>query len=141
MDYVGQHPVETVTVEVFPANHATHFDYYDDDGETWGYEHGAYFLQRLSTRRDGREVTFRTAAPSGSYRPTLRDYLVRVHGIAAASARAGSADLRHYTDAKALAAATGQGWTTGHDRYGAVTIVKLDAGVAREVTLREDAAH
>ena len=66
----------------------------------------------------------------------LRAYLVRVHGIAAASAQAGGADLRHYADAKSLAGAKGQGWTTGRDRYGAVTIVKLEAGVARDVTLR-----
>jgi hypothetical protein len=70
----------------------------------------------------------------------LRDYLVQVHGIAAISASAGGADLRHYADAKALSAATGLGWTTGHDRYGAVTIVKLDAGVARNVTLRGKSA-
>ncbi len=141
MDHVGQHPVKTVTVEVFPATHATHFDYYDDDGETWGYEHGAYFLQRLSVRRDGREVTLRTDAPSGSYRPALRDYLVRVHGTAAASARAGGAELHRYADAKALAAASGEGWTTGHDRYGTVTIVKLDAGAARDVTLDGESAQ
>jgi len=139
MDHIGQHPVRTVTVEVFPAAQATHFDYYDDDGETWAYEHGAYFLQRLGARRDGQEVTFRAGAPTGSYRPALRAYLVRIHGIAAASVRAGVADLRHYADAKALAGAKGQGWTTGHDRYGAVTVVKLDAGVAREVTLRGSA--
>jgi alpha-glucosidase (family GH31 glycosyl hydrolase) len=141
MDYVGQHPVKAVTVEVFPADHATHFDYYDDDGETYAYETGAYFLQRLTARRDGHEVTFRTDAPTGSYRPALRDYLVRVHGIAAASAQAGGADLRHYADAKALEAAPGQGWTSGHDQYGAVTIVKLEAGVARDVTLRGASEH
>jgi alpha-glucosidase (family GH31 glycosyl hydrolase) len=141
MDYVGQRPVKTLTVEVFPADQATHFDYYDDDGETYAYETGAYFLQRLTVRRDGREVTFRADAPAGSHRPALRDYLVQVHGIAAASAQAGGAELHRYANAAALAAAPGQGWTTGHDRYGAVTIVKLDAGVARDVTLRKESAQ
>jgi alpha-glucosidase (family GH31 glycosyl hydrolase) len=136
MEYVGQHPVKTVTVEVFPADQTTHFDYYDDDGETYAYEKGVYFLQRLNAGRDGQEVTFRADAPTGSYRPALRDYLVRVHGTAAASVRAGGTELRHYADAKALAGAKGQGWTSARDQYGAVTIVKLDAGVEREVTLR-----
>ncbi|HET9818852.1 MAG TPA: TIM-barrel domain-containing protein [Rhodanobacteraceae bacterium] len=141
MDYVGQHPVETVTVDVFPAGHATHFDYYDDDGETWAYEQGAYFLQRLVVRRDGRDVVFRTAAPTGSYRPALGNYLVRVHGIAADSVHATDAALRHYTDPAVLSAAQGEGWATGHGRYGAFTALKLDAGAVRDVTLHEAAAH
>jgi alpha-glucosidase (family GH31 glycosyl hydrolase) len=139
MDYVGQHPSKTVTIEVFPADHATHFDYYDDDGETYAYEKGVYFLQRLTAGRDGSAVSFRADAPMGSYRPALRDYLVRIHGTAAASVQTGGAELRRYADAKALARAQGQGWTTGHDQYGAVTIVKLDAGVVRDVTLRGSA--
>ncbi|HEX5960753.1 MAG TPA: TIM-barrel domain-containing protein [Rhodanobacteraceae bacterium] len=141
MDHVGQHPVRTVTVEVFPSDQSTHFDYYDDDGETWAYEKGAYFLQRLSVRREGATVAFRSEAPVGSYRPALRDYRVRVHGIAARSVRAGSKALAHYADGVALAAARGQGWTTGRDRYGAVTIVKLDAGLQREVTMQGAAGH
>ncbi|MGH8216063.1 MAG: TIM-barrel domain-containing protein [Rhodanobacteraceae bacterium] len=141
MDYVGQHPVKTVTVEVFPADQATHLDYYDDDGETYAYETGAYFLQRLTVRRDGHEVAFRADAPTGSYRPVLRDYLVRVHGITAVSAQAGGAALRRYANAAALAAAPGQGWTIARDRYGAVTSMKLDAGAARDVTLRGPAEH
>ncbi|MGH8115315.1 MAG: DUF5110 domain-containing protein, partial [Rhodanobacteraceae bacterium] len=141
MDYVGQHPVRTVTVEVFPAAHATHFDYYDDNGETWAYEHGAYFLQRLIARRNGREVSFRTDAPTGSYRPALRDYLIRIHGITAGSVRAKGAALKHYATPAALSAAQGQGWATGHDRYGVVTVLTLDAGAVRDVTLRGAAAN
>ncbi|HET7331329.1 TIM-barrel domain-containing protein, partial [Dyella sp.] len=49
MDYVGERPVSELTVDVFPAGHATHFDYYDDDGSTYAYEHGAFYSQRLST--------------------------------------------------------------------------------------------
>jgi alpha-glucosidase (family GH31 glycosyl hydrolase) len=135
MDYVGQHPVATMTVQVFPSDHATHFDYYDDDGETYAYEKGAYFLQRLSAQRDGDEVRFRTAAPSGSYRPPLRHYLVKVHGTAAADVRAKDVALEHYPTPAALESATGEGWSTGHDRYGAFTVLKLDAGAVRDVTL------
>jgi len=135
MDYVGQHPVATVTVQVFPSDHATHFDYYDDDGETYAYEQGAYFLQRLSAQRDGDEATFRTAKPSGSYQPALRHYLVKVHGITAATVRAKDVALEHYPTPAALESATGEGWATGHDRYGAFTVLKLDAGATRDVTL------
>ena len=135
MDYVGQHPVTTVTVEVFPSSRATHFDYYDDDGETYAYEKGAFFLQRLSVQRDGDGVTFRTAAPSGSYRPALRHYLVTLHGITAADVRAIDGTFERYPTPAALDSATGEGWTIGHDRYGAFTLLRLDAGATRDVTL------
>ncbi|TAM97338.1 MAG: glycoside hydrolase family 31 protein, partial [Rhodanobacteraceae bacterium] len=135
MDYVGQHPVATMAVQVFPSDRMTHFDYYDDDGETYAYGHGAYFLQRLSTQRDGDSVTFRADAPSGSYRSSLRHYLVRVHGIAAAKVRTRDAALEHYATPSALESAAGQGWATGHDRYGAFTVLRLDAGASRDVTL------
>ena len=136
MGYVGQQPVATMTVQVFPSDRTTHFDYYDDDGETYAYEHGAYFLQRLSTQRDGDNVTFRADAPSGSYRSSLRHYLVRVHGIAAATVRAGNVALEHYATPSALESAAGQGWATGHDRYGAFTVLALDAGATRDVMLQ-----
>jgi alpha-glucosidase (family GH31 glycosyl hydrolase) len=135
MDHVGQHPVTTATVEVFPSGHATHFDYYDDDGATYAYEKGAYFLQRLSTRRDGDRVTFRIAAPSGSYRPALRHYLVKLHGIAAANVRMKEGALEHYPTPAALESVAGEGWATGHDHLGAFTAVKLDAGAPRDVSL------
>ncbi|WHZ20760.1 MAG: alpha-glucosidase [Rhodanobacteraceae bacterium] len=136
MDYVGQHPVTTVTVQVFPSDQPTQFDYYDDDGETYAYEQGAYFLQRLAVQRNGEGVTFRTQAPAGSYQPALRHWLVNVHGIAAAAVQAQGAQLKHYATPAALASAKGEGWTTGHDRYGAFTQIKLDAGAVRDVALR-----
>jgi alpha-glucosidase len=141
MDHVGQHPVTTVTVQVFPSDHATHFDYYDDDGETYAYEKGACFLQRLAVQRRGDDVTFRAEAPAGSYKPALEHWLVKVHGIAAGSVTVQDIALKHYANESALESAAGQGWSTGHDRYGAFTLLNLDAGVARETTLRGVSKH
>ena len=141
MDHVGQHPVTNVTVQVFPSDRATHFDYYDDDGETYAYEKGAYFLQRLAAQRRGDDVTFRAEAPAGSYKPALEHWLVKVHGIAASAVMAQDIALKHYATESALESADGQGWSTGHDRYGAFTVLRLDAGVAREMTLRGAAKH
>jgi alpha-glucosidase (family GH31 glycosyl hydrolase) len=138
MDHVGAHPVTALHVDVFPAAESTHFDYYDDDGESYAYQHGAYYLQRLATRRDGDAVSFSVAAPEGSYRPALRGYLVRVHGLAATAV---DGSLRHYATPAELEAADGEGWSTASDRYGALTVLKLAAGAARNVTLRAAAAH
>ena len=135
MDYVGQHPVTTVMVQVFPSDRATHFDYYDDDGETYAYEKGAYFLQRLAAQRHGGDVTFRTEVRAGSFKPVLKHWLVKVHGIAASAVMAQDTALNHYATESALDSAVGQGWSIGNDRYGAFTVLKLDAGVAHDIAL------
>ena len=138
MDWTGEDPVTTVAVDVFPAATATHFDFYDDDAETYDYQHGSYFLQRLATQRTGDTVSFNTAAATGSYRPALRHYLVRVHGLAAAAV---DGSLKHYATPAALKAANGEGWSTASDRYGPLTVLKLDAGAARTLTLRAGGTH
>ena len=134
MDYVGQHPVTTLTIEVFPSAQTTYFDYYDDDGSTYEYAKGAYYLQSLSVRKQGGAVEFKLGQPSGSYKPALRHYLLAIHGGAAKglsvngkpAARADSLDALQKADA---------GWATGRDRYGEVTWVKLDAGTAADVRI------
>jgi len=138
MDYVGQYPVREVTLDVFPAATRTHFDYYDDNGTTYAYEHGADYLQRLDTQRTAHGARFDIAAPRGTYKPPLRDYLVKVHGIAAA----GVADAgRHYADLAALQSSGRYGWATGRDRFGPVTWIRLAAGHAQHVTLHAGATH
>jgi alpha-glucosidase (family GH31 glycosyl hydrolase) len=137
MDYVGEQPVAELTVDVFPAGQATHFDYYDDDGSTYAYEHGAYYSQRLDTVRRGDATEFDIQAPHGSYKPALKYYLVKLHGVKAA----GVAGLKAYARADALLAAKGEGWAVDHDRYGDVTVLRLAAGRARHVALRGIDSH
>ncbi len=132
MQHVGQHPVPVVTVDVFPSGRETHFDYYDDDGETYAYEKSKYFLQRLSVRRDAGGVVFSVAKPRGDYQPALQYYLVKVHGVTAASVPGAG---RRYATSDALQRADGEGWTTGSDRYGPVTWVRLDARHAQTIHL------
>ena len=128
MDYVGQHPVTTVTVQVFPSERTTHFDYYDDDGETYAYEKGAYFLQPMTTRKGEGAIDFMLAAPQGTYKPPMRWYLLAVHGGVARSVFANGKPLDSIAGLDALEASTSAGWASGHDRYGPVTWVKVPAG-------------
>lgn len=137
MDYVGQRPVTELTVEVFPADVPTHFDYYDDDGETYAYEHGDFFAQRLATQRTGKGVTFRIEAPGGSFRPALKYYLVSLHTDAGGPLAREGAPLHDYGSLSALQQADGEGVARGHDRFGSVVYVKLRAGVAQSVLLGE----
>jgi alpha-glucosidase len=142
MDYVDQHPVTTLTVDVFPAPTASHFDYYDDDGVSYAYEHGEYFSQTLSTRGTQGNAEFSIAAPTGSYRPALQYYLVQWHTDAAGQISHQGAALVSYDNLAALQNAAGEGWAHGHDRYGAVVYVKLHAGTAQSIRLgREATSH
>jgi alpha-glucosidase (family GH31 glycosyl hydrolase) len=135
-DYVGEHPISTVRVDVFPDSARTDFDYYDDDGKTYAYEHGAYFLQRLSTQATAGAVSLTTAASSGTYRPALGHYVFAVHRIVATRVTRDDAPLTRVADLTALRRCADACWTIGGDRYGGATYVKLPAGAAVRVQIR-----
>jgi alpha-glucosidase (family GH31 glycosyl hydrolase) len=135
MDYVGQHPVTQLDVEMFPAAQRSSFNVYDDDGTTYAYEHGAYFRQPLSLQRTAGGVRVQTGAVEGSYIPALKFYLLKVHGDAARAVTGDGRALPHAADLDALNAAAGEGWTTGTDRFGAVTYVRVNAAQARTFAL------
>ncbi len=134
MDYVGQKPVTQASVEIFPSTQRTRFDYYDDDGETYAYERGVYYRQVLSVQRAGNgAVKLEIAAPDGSFKPALRHYLLKIHGAAATSVTDSSTELRHVAGVHDLD--KGQAWTTGQDRFGKVTYVRVDADTAHALKL------
>ncbi len=135
MDYVGQHPVTTVTVQVFPSDHATRFDYYDDDGETYDYEQGRHYLQSLAVKKQRNSIVFTLGAPSDSYRPALRWYLLAIHGGAARAVRVDGEPLAAAASVDALKHGDARGWVDGHDPYGPVTWVTLPSNAAAEVDI------
>jgi alpha-glucosidase (family GH31 glycosyl hydrolase) len=132
--YVGEHPVERVFVNVFPTSTETSFNYYDDDGITYAYEKGAFFEQRLSSSDNGTVVRFTLARPTGTYKPPLREYEVNLHGISARAVSMDGVGCTHYTDLAHLESASDEGWTTGTDVYGSVTVVKVTAATARQIS-------
>jgi alpha-glucosidase (family GH31 glycosyl hydrolase) len=140
MDFVDQDALTELSVDVFPATSLTHFDYYDDDGKTYAYEHGAYFLQRMTVQSSDAAAVFTIEAPRGSYKPALKYYLVKIHGLAVAVSN-GSGMLKSFSSAEALQAAKGEGWVSARDRYGPVTLIQLDAAQARRITLLWPQAH
>jgi alpha-glucosidase len=135
MDYVGQHPVTQVAVEMFPSRQRTTFNYYDDDGTTYDYEHGAYFRQPLSVQRIPGGVRLQTGGVEGSFRPALKYYLFKVHAGAADMVSNNGQVLPHLDSLDALDASTGEGWATGMDRFGPVTHVRVTAAKARTLAL------
>ena len=134
-DYVGQHALRELEVDVFPADRRTSFPYYDDDGVTYGYEHGDYFLQTLAVQRTQQGVSFETAAPEGRFKPALAWYVVKMHGIAAAAVSSDGKPLGEAASEEALRARDGAGWARGTDRFGPVTWVRMQAGRVERIAL------
>ncbi|RXZ76733.1 carbohydrate-binding protein [Paenibacillaceae bacterium] len=128
-DYIGQHPVTTVNVDVFPDSNETSFTYYDDNGSSYAYEQDSYFKQKLVAQHEGASgIRFEVAPKSGDYVPELAYYVVQIHGNAGAAATLNGSPLTAAADLQALNNLPGEGWTTGKDVYGDVTYVKLAAG-------------
>ena len=111
--YVGEHPQSKIYCDVFPSATESSFTYYDDDGETYDYERGVYYEQRISSIRRGAGVAVELTPASGSYRPALQTYELRVHGIAGRSV---------VVDGSAFT-----GWRAATDRFGAVTTIDVPA--------------
>lgn len=135
MDYVGEHPLTQLDVDLFPAAVRTQFDYYDDDGISYDYEHGAYFSQSLAVQRQGDAVQVETGAVSGSFRPALRFYLLKIHAATAGTVNASGKPMSSFASLDALQRSRGEGWASGRDRFGAVTWVRLAAAARQTVVL------
>lgn len=139
MDYVGQHRVSTLTVNVFPAARRTSFDYYDDDGETYAYQHGAYFLQQISAQAGDHEVSLETAAPTGTFHPDLKSYIFVVHRWVALRVNLDGQSMSEASGLAALRKCRSACWAVGGDRFGGATYVKLPVNAPHRLQLRDAA--
>ena len=134
-DYIGQNTVNTINLDVFPDTMQTSFIFYDDDGKTYNYENGEYFKQELTVQDTGANITFTAKAKTGAYIPDVQDYLVKIHGEAGTTVVINGISATSYTDLNTLKAASSEGWTTGKDKYGEVTYVKLSAAESSDRTI------
>lgn len=126
--YLGERLVTRVYIDVFPASTKTTFTYYDDDGMTYNYEKGATYEQKFSTSDDGTAVWFALTAPKGTYKPALREFEIRLHGI-----RARTVTINNITSSQRLESQSAEGWTVGVDRYGDVTTVRITPEGAKQI--------
>lgn len=117
--YVGDplYSMRELNVEVFPDTKLTSFDYYDDDGQTYDYETGEYFLQKLSVQRVGKVVTFETAEPeSKKFDPELQYYMVKIHpgNNSATEVSINGSPVQAVANQTSLSSTT-EGWFAGTD--------------------------
>jgi alpha-glucosidase len=119
MDYIGERPVNTVNIDLYPSQKKTKFVFYDDDGKTYDYEKGVYFKQTISMKQSIKgKITIKLNEKTGSYNPESKTFVLHIHGIAA----------NKVNGAKE--------WTTESGKYGPVTIVTIDSGMAKQIELQ-----
>ena len=124
--YVGQHPVTELTLDIFPAKPVAEFAAYDDDGETYNYEKGQNLQQVITARTKGEQTRVRIHGASGGYASPLLTYLLRIH-TAARRLRLNGKKLPEVAPS-ALSSAPGVNWSATRDRFGPVVLLQVAAG-------------
>ena len=84
-EYVGERPLDLVTLDVYPWGTSS-FTRYEDDGESLDYRTGEFCLTRYECEEAGGSVTLTIGARSGTFTPPARDYRIVVHNRSAAPA-------------------------------------------------------
>jgi len=126
MEYVGQKPVTTLTIDVFPAGSSS-FTLYEDDGSTYAYESGEYAVTEFTCREKDDGVEIQIGPTTGDYRgkPSGRNYIVRVHG----TTRPEEIEI----DSRVLAPRPDEKtWSEGRDGW----FYKMRSGFARTLLLK-----
>lgn len=135
MNYIGELPVTNIIIEAFPDWVPSAFTFYDDDGESYAYESGDWFKQRMSAQLEEGRSVFNIEAPEGLYVPELETYTCRLHGPSGTLVMVNGEPLDGYADADALAAAGGEGWYAGQDRFGHVVEVRVNARELKSIVV------
>jgi alpha-glucosidase (family GH31 glycosyl hydrolase) len=80
MDYVGEQPVGTLTLRVYPEGESE-YTLYEDDGDSLEYLQGKVARTRMRCEAEGNRVTLTIDPRQGDYRgmPAARSYDVLIH--------------------------------------------------------------
>lgn len=78
MQWVGEKPVDILTLDVYPEGESS-FEMYEDDGLSHDYEKGVYAFTRFSSILADNKWIFRIAKPEGKYHPERHGYKVQAY--------------------------------------------------------------
>ncbi|HEV2133516.1 MAG TPA: TIM-barrel domain-containing protein [Terracidiphilus sp.] len=124
--FVGAQPISEITLDIFPGDSSASFVVYNDDGETYSYEKGAYFRQKIRARKTDGATQVKVDGETGSYISPLHTYLLRIHTTAS----------KVNLDGKVMTMQTGTGelaaggahWMRKVDRFGPMVELRIAAG-------------
>ena len=124
--FADERPVSEITLDIFPSEGSASFVVYDDDGQTYSYEKGAYFRQEIHVQKTGDTTRVKVDGDTGSYSSPFRTYLLRIH-TAANSVTVNGKLLTAQAGARKSTADDTQ-LTRELDRFGPVVLVQIPAG-------------
>ncbi len=127
---------EKIVIDVYPDTQRTVGEFYDDDGESYSYQHGHFHRQKISLVRHGANTHVEIGENSGAYQSSVKHFILRVHGQAAGHAQVNGAVSPQVADADADALAEiATGWYTDRDVAGAVTLIKVPSGQRMDIAV------
>jgi alpha-glucosidase (family GH31 glycosyl hydrolase) len=82
MDFDGQRPADTLTLDIYPAK-SDIFNLYEDDGKTREYRKGKWSVTQISCRQDEGSIRIVIDSTSGAYTgmPANRNYQLEIHTL------------------------------------------------------------
>lgn len=130
--YVGEHPVQEVTLDIFPAQRATNFIFYDDDGLSYRYEKGQYFEQMISAEQASRQTEVNLSSAKGDFQSPVRHFIIKVHAHAQEvlvngrpiPMRGGAGQKEDMT------------WQSDKDKFGDVSVIRVPSGTKLDLLFR-----
>ncbi|HOX27889.1 MAG TPA: glycoside hydrolase family 31 protein, partial [bacterium] len=84
MQFIGEKPLDPLTLHVYPGSAASYYDVYEDDGKSNDYEQGGYAITPVELSPRGKNIRVRVGDREGGYAgmPESRGCTVVVHGAA-----------------------------------------------------------
>ena len=79
MQHTGERPMDELTLRIWPGN--GEFTLYEDDGNSFEYQTGAFSSTTYRVRQDGQQVVVEIEARQGSWTPPIREVIVEVVGV------------------------------------------------------------
>ncbi|QGY45738.1 DUF5110 domain-containing protein [Maribellus comscasis] len=78
VDYVGQKPIDTMTVQVYPYKESN-FTLIEDEGEGFGYEKGEIATTKMTYAADESQMIFTLHTTEGDYQGRVKDRKYFIH--------------------------------------------------------------
>jgi alpha-glucosidase len=79
IQHTGEMPGQALEVMLFPAA-SSERSLYEDDGNSFDYQHGAFLRRTFTQHRDSSTITIDVSAPEGSYHPKGRPIVLIARG-------------------------------------------------------------
>jgi alpha-glucosidase (family GH31 glycosyl hydrolase) len=78
MKYVGEKPVDALTLDVYPGGVAE-FNLYEDDGKSLAYQQGEYATTKITCVDEGNGYVISIIKPAGKFTPPTHTWTIKFH--------------------------------------------------------------